>query len=171
MQALAQFAGLTLRPVEAHDRPALESWIEQDEAHRECVSADFFMGLDENGQPDGRATCYVIQDADGEIFYIRLSRASRVNIQFAPEASREQRERNRDALIKGMAFLEGLLCDAGAEEWIFETKTPALRAMALKRMGFVESPRELRRVIPSPEAMRKLYGAVLPEQTIEKETV
>ncbi|HET6220177.1 MAG TPA: hypothetical protein VFE27_24325 [Acidobacteriaceae bacterium] len=152
---LAEFDGYTLRAVTDADRPALEAWIEADQRHNGVLDPEFFMGLatDENGEiaPDPRPTCCALEDKTGVVFFIRLSRASRVNIQFAPAQSSKSRRRAAMALLKGIAYLEVQLAKAGAEEWIFETEDRELAEMAKKRLGFVESPNEMVRVIGRPE--------------------
>jgi hypothetical protein len=156
MNILAQFDGYTLRLVMPEDRPALEAWIAADQRHNGLLDPEFFMGLatDENGKiaVDPRPTCCALEDKTGVVFFIRLSRAARVNIQFAPALSAKSRNRAALALMKGMAFLEVQLAKAGAEEWLFETENRELAQMALKRMGFVDSPNEMVRVIARPGA-------------------
>lgn len=153
---LAKFDGYTLRTVTAEDRPALEAWIAADKRHNGLIDPEFFMGLatDENGETaiDPRPTCCALEDKSGVVFFIRLGRASRVNIQFAPAQSLKSRRRAGLALLKGMAFLEVQLAKAGAEEWIFETEDHELAEMAEKRLGFVQSPNEMVRVIGRPES-------------------
>ncbi|HTH42892.1 MAG TPA: hypothetical protein VL498_06990 [Terracidiphilus sp.] len=153
-EILAEFDGYTLRAVTGEDRPALEAWIEADKRHRGLLDPEFFMGLatDERGETaeDPRPTCCALEDKTGVVFFIRLSRASRVNIQFAPAQSRKSRHRASLALLKGMAYLEVALAKAGAEEWIFETEDRELAEMAEKRLGFVESPNEMVRLIARP---------------------
>lgn len=120
--------------------------------HRGIYTPDFFMG----GQfsTDPRSTYLALEDEKGIIFYIRLSRASRVRIQFSPDDTKEQRRRNLQGLLHGMAFLEAQLGHKGVEEWIFETTNPELKAAAQQVLGFTESTHELVRAIADP--MRKL---------------
>jgi hypothetical protein len=166
---LIQFGEFTLREVTEEDRPLLEQWIVRDPWHRGKLGVEFFLGFTDSGERDPRATCYVIEDDKGEVFFIRLSRASRVNIQFAPTHDAIQKERNRKTLMEGMAFLEGLLSNAGADEWIFDTANPELRATAIKRLGFRQSQQELVRRIPSLPEDQTLYGSVLQEQPNSQE--
>lgn len=155
-EILGEFDGYILRTVTAEDRPALEAWIAADKRHSGLLDPEFFMGLatDEHGEtsPDPRPTCCALEDKTGVVFFIRLSRASRVNIQFAPAQSTKSRKRAAMALLKGMAFLEVQLANAGAEEWIFETQDFELADMAYKRLGFVASPNEMVRIIGRPGA-------------------
>lgn len=159
---LAQFDGYTLRKVTDRDRPALEAWIREDHWHNGVYDAEYFMGLaaDESGElaADPRATCYAIEDKRGVLFFIRLSRSTRVNIQFEPEATERTRRRVSLALFKGMAFLEVALARAGCEEWIFDTESRELAAMTKKHLGFVDSPNEMVRVMMRPENMKQKSG-------------
>jgi hypothetical protein len=141
---LANFEGYALRAVGEADRAELEQWIAADPCHAGVVKPEFFMGLTPEMAADPRATCYGLEHKGHNLFYIRLSRAARVNIQFAPRRP----WLNTIALIKGMAFLEVGLARAGAEEWIFNTQSTQLREMTEKHMGFVGSPDELVRMIP-----------------------
>lgn len=153
MLTSVHFDGYILRSLNESDYPRLQEWIAADPAHREILDPEFFMGqrLNHAGEleEDNRATCYVLEDdcGGGPLFYIRISRAARVNIQFPPAGSSEPNE-IVEALAKGMAFLEVALERAGVEEWIFSSKSRPLRRLANRTLGFSESNDELRRVIP-----------------------
>jgi hypothetical protein len=96
---------------------------------------------------DPRAQCYVLEDKHRTLMYIRLSRATRVHIQFPPENDqtprRTQRRRLAMALAKGMAFLQVHLVRAGAAEWIFNSESDPLRQLATAKLGFRVSRNEL----------------------------
>ena len=148
----AEFDGLKLRAVNEHDRPALEEWIAADPGHASILDPDFFMGMRtlENGETvrDPRPNCFALEDDDGVVFFIRLSRAARVHIQFPPARNRVLNpKRTGLALLRGMAYLEVGLMRAGAEEWIFQTEDRGLKRYAEKALGFAESPREMIRTI------------------------
>lgn len=148
MSTLAEFDGYKLRTVDTlADIQTLDDWIQADEAHRAIYNPSFFMSGKFN--PDSRAACYAIEDADGVIFYIRLSRASRAHIQFPPEDTRK-RGRIARALKYGMVFLEHQLARAGCEEWVFNTETKRLKKYAELGLGFTASTHELVRLIPDP---------------------
>jgi hypothetical protein len=171
MAILAKFDGLTLREVEARDRAALDAWIEADPYHQALLDASYFLGQTPEGDADPRGSCYVLEDAEGEVMFIRLSRISRVNIQFKPGRKKADKERTRHALMCGMAFLETHLSRAGAEEWMFETSSPELKKLATRRMGFQASPFELKRYIPLPDEQQGQDGSVLHEQHISPEVL
>jgi hypothetical protein len=154
MRILAEFDGLTLRVTDTlGDLEKLSDWIQADDAHRDIYSPHFFMGG--KFSLDDRPSYYALEDDQGVIFYIRLSRASRVRIQFAPDSS-EQRSRNMRGLLHGMAFLENVLAQAGCEEWIFDTDNPELKKTAERILGFTESTHELVRAIAEPEKKKEV---------------
>lgn len=143
MSIKAAFNGLVLRDADAlADVTQLEEWINADETHKGIfVPADFLSGPLGNDQ---RGSCYALEDEQGVVFYLRLSRAARVRIQFAPKA---HKARVMHGLFHGMAFLESQLAQAGCEEWIFDTDSPGLKRLAEKLLGFTESTHELVRLI------------------------
>jgi hypothetical protein len=150
MAELAKFDGFTLRAIEDKDLAQLREWIAADAAHVGVLTPEFFMG------EDPRSNAFVIEGGDGELMYVRLARASRVHIQFRPQprgasSIREHRRQMRMALLKGMAFLEVGLKHAGCTEWIFDSESSDLRALARVFMGFQASPNELVRFIPPQE--------------------
>lgn len=152
MSEAIEFDGLKLRPVsEQEDYAALEEWIAADPAHASLFVPDFFLGREINAQgeiaPDPRATCYALEDENGTAFYIRLSRAARVHIQFPPQGEKTNARRTALALLRGMAFLEVALSRAGAEEWIFSSFNPGLRRLAERALGFHASQDEMIRPI------------------------
>ena len=160
MATLGKFDGYVLRAVEERDRAQLAEWIAADKHHAGLLDPEFFMGLalDSGGElaPDPRVTVCAIDDGKRTLMFIRLTRASRVHIQFAPQHSTGrsihiERRQTANALLKGMAYLENALERAGAMEWIFDSKSPALRVMAQRRLGFIASPLELVRMIPRLE--------------------
>lgn len=148
----AKYGSYTLRSVdESKDRTLLEEWIDQDQYHRMTMSPEVFLGYrKEEGQwvPDPRPSCYVIEDEQGRVMFVRLSRAARVHIQFMPMTGVVPRTRTANALVHGMRFLQVGLGRAGAEEWIFSTEHPALGALARMRLGFSASPHEWVKEIP-----------------------
>ncbi|HEY2351078.1 MAG TPA: hypothetical protein VGH83_01125 [Candidatus Acidoferrum sp.] len=147
-----KFDEYTLRSVDESDRDQLTTWIENDHTHANIIEPDFFMGLTRNDAgglvADPRPTCYALDDLDGTIFYIRISRAARVYIQFNHAYSPTERARIARALSRGMIFLEIPLAKAGAEQWVFDTQSSALKKMGQLRLGFKPSPNEMVREIP-----------------------
>lgn len=164
MEAIAEFDGLKLRAVSEADYQPLEDWIAADPAHASLFVPDFFLGrrVDQNGEiaPDPRPSCYAIEDEKGTVFYVRLSRAARVHIQFGPAGEKKEARRNALAMARGMAFLEVALGRAGVEEWIFSTFNPNLKNLAEKALGFRLSPDEMVRSITDIEAEKKPLSSV-----------
>jgi hypothetical protein len=142
---LVQFGDYSLRSVQEGDRAQLDDWIAEDEEHRDKFEASDFIDAGPN------ILCYALADGQGDVLYIRLSRAARVRIQFGPESSKKEKHRAAAALFHGMAFIEAMLRQIGVEEWIFDTSNPELAAFATARLGFTASPNELRRPIAPPD--------------------
>lgn len=59
-----------------------------------------------------------------------------VFVQFMPCATEEDRERTREALARGMEWLEPVLEMSGAEEIFFDSRQEKLIAFCIKRLGF-----------------------------------
>jgi len=130
----------------------IQTWIDNDRFHRNVMRPEFFLALRLDPKlgwiHDPRPNCYALEDATGVIMFIRLSRAARVHIQFMPVTRAfESRVRSAAGLVRGMAFLEAGLARAGAEQWIFETHSPALASLAKARLGFEASSHEFVREI------------------------
>lgn len=160
---LGKFDGYSLRSIEESDYQQLKQWIAADPVHASILDPEFFMGqaIDQAGQlaEDPRVSVFALIDRRQTLMYIRLSRASRVHIQFPPTPEVDgTREKNKaryrhyaeisNALIKGMAFLEVGLANAGCTEWIFDTEAQQLRNLVQRRMDFAPSPMEMVRIIP-----------------------
>jgi hypothetical protein len=151
-----KFGSYAIRGVEEGDRPRLTEWIANDPAHVGILKPDFFLGLKRSNsgelEPDPRPTCMAMEDSSGLLFFIRISRAARVYIQFPPESVPSARRRIALGLLKGMAYLECGLARAGVEQWVFDTRSPRLKHVAGLRLGFVASPDEMVREIVEREA-------------------
>ena len=146
MGQLGKFEGYSLREIEHEDGARLDQWIAADPVHAGVLDPEFFA--------DPRVTALVLEDRRGPLMFIRLARSTRVHIQFPPEPREKgiqelirHRKQLRNALIKGMAFLEVGLGRAGSSEWIFESRSDNLRRLVEKRMGFQPSPNEMVRQI------------------------
>lgn len=124
---------LHLRPVSEADHPMLEAWIEADPEHRGRSTVEFFSRPSDN--------CYVLMDTQGPVFFLKLTRAIRMDVQFAPGV--EMRERTRHGLHRGFEVLGELLAEKGFEEAIFESKNTLLMRSMEKRTGFRRSPGEM----------------------------
>lgn len=173
---LGQFDGLKLREV-SFDRDILQlaSWISEDPAHQ-LMRPAFFLGQLEGPdgymKPDPRPTCYALEDEFGTVFYIRIDRAARVNIQFDSTLKKlTDRARVARGLLKGMAFLEVLLARAQVSQWIFDTRAAGLANLAQSRLGFMPSPHELVRLIPRLPDQDEPGDAPEPQEKVSREVM
>jgi hypothetical protein len=155
-----EFGNYVLRSVDAKiDRDPLARWIQQDSYHRGVFTPEFFLG------EDPRSSYYAMEDHAGVIFFIRLSRAARVYMQFPPTTGDSQaRHRLGHALLEGLAFLEVGLSRAGCEQWAFDSHAPGLRHLAMHRMGFRALPDDLVRGIRPPEGQKAQEEALAGPQ-------
>lgn len=139
------FDNYVVRPVEERDRAYLASLIEADPHHENCMDADFFLEL----KPGEDA--WAMEDERGHvILYFKTQTAVRLSLQFAEAEKKEDKTRNRLAMIKGLAWIEAQLRANSFREILFQTNGPELAQMAKRRMGFREST-ELCRDIPMPQ--------------------
>jgi hypothetical protein len=143
-QPIFHFDNYCVRPVGERDREYLAALIEGDPFHVNQMDADFFLKL----MPGEDA--WAMEDERGRvILYFKTQTAVRLSLQFAEAENREDKTRNRLALMKGMAWIEAQLRANSFREILFQTNGPDLAQMAKRRMGFRESS-ELSRVIGLP---------------------
>jgi hypothetical protein len=139
------FDDYVVRPMCERDRDFLETLIEEDAYHIGRMTPDYFLHL----VPGEDA--WALEDMQGNvIFYFKTQTAVRVSIQFAGAKTKEERSRNRTALTKGLAWIEGMLQQNHFREMIFDTQGPELAAFAKRRLGFKASSEELIRPLPCP---------------------
>jgi hypothetical protein len=137
------FDDYIVRPMAEQDRNYLGSLIDADAYHMGRMTPDYFLNL----VPGEDA--WALEDRQGRvIFYFKTQAVCRICIQFSQSDTPEQRERTRDALTKGLTWLEGILQQNNFREMLFDNDGPALKAMAKRRLGFRESSSELIRAIP-----------------------
>jgi hypothetical protein len=135
MSQTFQFDGYTVRPVDEKDRDYLATLIAADTYHCDRMDADFFL------DPMPGETSWALEDAQGKvIFYFKTTPAVRMAIQFTGNDNPKEREGNRDALMRGLAWLEANLAAANFRQLLFETEGPELTIFARKRLGFVAEP-------------------------------
>jgi hypothetical protein len=126
-----QFDQYTVRPVGEKDRAYIDKLTDADPYHRGIMDADWFLNI----APGEGA--WAIEDEKGDVvLYFKTQTAVRLSLQFAEQKPSV----NRDALVKGMAWLEGMLFQNQFREIIFDTHSPLLKATAQRRLGFVEEP-------------------------------
>ena len=165
-----RFSGYTLRPAGEADRRLAEQWTARDEDHAGKIDPGFWLeqrlGMDSVVVEDSQGpvfffkTCLLIEKITDQrplpIQLVGLSQktidevrpwseriAAEVFIQFMPCATEEDRERTRQALIEGMAWLAPVLEQSGAEEMFFDSRQPKLIAFCQKRLGFIVDGKDL----------------------------
>ena len=155
------FGQYRLRPATEEDEALAAFWISRDPAHAETTPAEFFT------RSEPGAECYVLEDADGPVFFFKMTKAVRLDIQFDAGTTPLARERTREGLIEGMEWLAGVLGQSAVHQIIFDSIDPLLIRSTEKRLGFVRSPNELvRNVMPS--VRREAVTPVSHETTQEQ---
>jgi hypothetical protein len=121
---------IKFRFVTENDRSQLENWISADSEHS-GQPVSFWMPSDEKIQN------YVIQDEQGDLFYVRAENLLRLHIQFAPN----QKERTARAVDEYTQTLAQGAKKLGYKQLIFEsTFKPLIRF--LQKRGFRSSQNE-----------------------------
>jgi hypothetical protein len=147
-----KFGKYTMRQATADDRELIEQWIADDPAHKaDGVPPEFFF------EEEMGVGCYLVSDKDGPIFFTRTSNTVRLDTQFGPHTSRDERERNREALIDGMDWLAAMCAAKGITEISFETNNPMLARLAVHKMGCRRSCNEMIRSL-EPERHHLTIG-------------
>lgn len=117
------------------DTPLLETSLSVDEFHKDTPAEFFFM--------PGSA-CSVVEDEKGPVFFLRGTKALRLDVQFVDN---NDHERNAEALV---GIFDGFVENAkkaGFTELVFWSDSPALRVFCRRKFGFREVKGELRRFI------------------------
>ena len=139
------FDNYIVRPISEQDRGFLSGLISGDAYHNGRMSPDYFLQL----VPGEDA--WAVEDEQGNVlFYFKTQTAVRLSIQFSAGKTTEERRRNREAMTKGMEWIEGMLRQNHFREIIFDTQGPELKAFAKRRLGFRESSSELIRAVEPP---------------------
>lgn len=155
-----RFGNYIVRRVEERDRAYLDQLTSADEEHRERMNANFFLQL-----LPGEDAWAVEDPQSNVVLYFKTQAAARIHMQFVSE----DRELNRDILIRGMAWLEGMLLQNNFREMLFDTKGRELRLMAKRRLGFEEAPEDLSKPLPRPRGVNGVEGVgTTVQQAIRK---
>jgi hypothetical protein len=134
--------GYTVRLAGEQDRALLTEMIAADAFHADIFEPDDFIKALPGEQ------CFVIEDENGKVvLYFKTTPAVRIRIQFGASDTKSERERNRKAMIEGLAWLEAGL-SANFRELIFDTRHRDLTLMAEHRLGFERSLCEMVKTIP-----------------------
>jgi len=147
------FDGYTVRPLDERDRPYLTQQIAADPYHRDRMDADYFLKL----QPGEDA--WALEDEHGKVlFYFKTATAVRMSIQFPAIEGDDEKVRNRTAMLKGLAWIEGIFRANRFREILFDTEGMELANFAKRRLGFSEATGLLSRPI-GPVAPKNAVGA------------
>lgn len=131
------FSQYTLRPAAEEDILCATAFLSEDPFH-EDMAPEFFIT-----QGPGIES-YLLEDIEGPVFFFRMTRVVRVDIQFAPESLHpNMRERIRGGLTAGFKWLMASLANSPNYQVIFESKNPELIASCIRRFRFRRSPHEL----------------------------
>jgi hypothetical protein len=145
----AKIGRYSLRPVMERDRDLLAVWIEQDPDHRDRVDPDFFMRSDQGKE------CFAVEDDHGHVvFYIKMTRALRLDVQFGSDEMIADRERNADAMREGFEWLRTGAAGSGIWEILFDSTNEPLVRFAERRLAFRKVPDELSYKVAPPPAYR-----------------
>lgn len=141
-----QFEGYTVRPLTEQDRPYLAMQIQADEYHRDRMTADYFLKL----QPGESA--WALEDSHGRVvFYFKNSPAVRMSIQFTASTTYQDKRENMNAMLHGLAWIEGMFRASRFTEVIFDTQGPELTVFAKRHLGFVDAPPQLSKALHTAE--------------------
>ena len=139
------FDDYVVRPMSESDRAYLDTLIEEDAFHKGRMTPDYFLKL----MPGEDA--WALEDEQGNVLlYFKTQVAVRLSVQFAASETKEEKHRNRLALLKGFAWIEAMLRQNSFRQIIFDTDALELATFAKRRLGFRESQSELlREIAPS----------------------
>jgi hypothetical protein len=139
------FDGYTVRPLSERDRPYLDEQIKTDPFHRGRMDADYFLKV-KPGEDS-----WALEDGQGRVvFYFKTAAAVRLSIQFPSIGGAEDKTRNRTAMLKGLAWIEGIFRANRFREILFDTEGVELANFAKRRLGFIEPHGLLIRPIDPP---------------------
>jgi len=144
MTGAYRFGKYILRPATDADLALAETWVCADPWHANTTPAEFFLNHEKGIES------FVLEDPDGPVFFFRMTRTIRLDIQFPPDDAQptdQPHERTREALMAGVEWLASSLALAGIHQLIFDSDNPLLIRSAERRLGFHRSPNELVRDI------------------------
>lgn len=152
-QQIFKFDNYVVRPMGEQDRIYLDTLIEADAYHKGRMTPDYFLNL----LPGEDA--WAIEDQHGTvILYFKTQTAVRLSLLFAEAETPVEKHRNRDVMLRGLAWIEAMLRQNHFREILFDTEGPELRAMAKRRMGFRETSGDLTREITPPKPQMIAVG-------------
>jgi hypothetical protein len=136
------------REIEESDREQLMRWIQNDPEHKHVAPSFFITPADGAVRsfpvsiPEAGAQSFAWCDDDGEvIFYYRISKCERIDIQFNPFDTKS--ERTAVGLQRGFIWLRQQAQKRGIWQLLFETKNQILKVFCEKLFRFQSSPNEM----------------------------
>jgi hypothetical protein len=117
-------------------------WIEKDPDHK-GQDATWFAGYHKEGygfEKEENQESVIIEDEVGPLFNCKIEHTLRLHIQF----NMEEKSRTARGLGEAFKMLLEQIKGLGFKELIFESQSPSLINYCVKRMGFTESPNELK---------------------------
>lgn len=122
------FGNYTVRPIAERDRAFLADLIANDPYHRDTVSVGWWYA-----NPPGE-DAWAVEDEQGVVvLYFKTQTACRFSLQFVTNDKRV----NWKVLTEGMQWLAQTLSGNGFREIITDSNGPELKAMAVRRLGFL----------------------------------
>lgn len=118
---------MLIRPLTTEDKPLIEQWIAGEPQHADNTF-EFYS--------DPKARTVIYEQEAGPVFAVRYSSALRVDIEFNPEASRED---IRATFQEGFPDVVRQAREQGFSELIFESESPKLIAFC-ETLGYEKSP-------------------------------
>jgi hypothetical protein len=112
-----------------------------------------------------------LEDEDGRVlFYFKNSPAIRFSIQFTADADLSGKRRNMGGLMRGLIWIEAIFRASRFREIIFDADSPELENFAKRRLGFVDAPNLLSRVISHLDGQESQLGTVgtVPTDKLER---
>lgn len=124
------------RFIDKDDRKLLEESIGRDSYHKDTTTADFFYSP--------TAICTVQEDDNGPVFFLRATKALRLDIQFVDNLDKE---RNAAAMLERLESVVEQAKQAGFTELVFCSDSPGLMAFCKRKMKFKKVNGEMRKFI------------------------
>lgn len=147
-----RFGAYRLRSSTKDDHDTIAQLIASDPDHKDRVKPEFFYAREPGIE------CFRLEDAGGRPIYFRITRVLRVDVQFGPPNTPDQRAATRDALLDGFAWLIGQARRAGIRQVMFDSVSRPLIAFCRRRFGFQASPNEFVCGVTAPETQKPASG-------------
>lgn len=124
------------RSLSKEDIPFLDFTLEGDTEHPGLKSSFF--------QQEGTLTNVYEEEGYGPVCYVRGCAVLRLDIHYC---NNQDARRNMKTMLEGFPLLAQKARDNGFSEVVFQSDSPLLRSFCIKRLGFVESAGEMRKVL------------------------